>query len=270
MTTAPALFVSHGSPMFALEPGLLGPNLQRLGAALSGIAAVLVVSPHWQTRAVRVMSTAAPATVHDFGGFPQALYQLQYTPPGAPALAADTARLLADAGFEVALDGTRGLDHGAWVPLRYLFPRADVPVFQVSLPVDMDAASALRLGQALSPLRARGVLVIGSGSLTHNLYEFRQHVRDPEYAQAFADWVGDAVLQRDVEALVDYRRRAPHAVRAHPSEEHFLPLLVALGASHDHDRAQRVAGGMTYEVLSMDSFGFGLPDATNDTAGVAA
>jgi 4,5-DOPA dioxygenase extradiol len=145
-----------------------------------------------------------------------------------------------------------------------------MPVFQVSLPVDMDATSALRLGQALAPLRERGVLVIGSGSLTHNLYEFRQHVRDPEYAQAFADWVRDAVLRRDVEALVDYRRRAPQAVRAHPSEEHFLPLLVALGASDDGDRAQLVAGGMTYEVLSMDSFGFGLPDAANDITGVAA
>jgi 4,5-DOPA dioxygenase extradiol len=270
MTTAPALFVSHGSPMFAVEPGLLGPNLQQIGRALSGVTAVLVVSPHWQTRGVRVMSTAAPSTIHDFGGFPQALYQLQYTPPGAPELAADTARLLDDAGFEVTLDATRGLDHGAWVPLRYLFARADLPVFQVSLPVDMDAASALRLGQALAPLRQRGVLVIGSGSLTHNLYEFRQHVRDPEYAQAFADWVRDAVLRRDVESLVDYRRRAPQAARAHPSEEHFLPLLVALGASDDGDRTQWVAGGMTYDVLSMDSFGFGLPDAANAITGVAA
>ena len=259
MTTAPALFVSHGSPMFAVEPGLLGPNLQRIGRALSGVTAVLVVSPHWQTRGVRVMSTAAPATIHDFGGFPQVLYQLQYTPPGAPDLAADAARLLGDAGFEVKLDATRGLDHGAWVPLRYLFAQADVPAFQVSLPADMDPASALRLGQALAPLRERGVLVIGSGSLTHNLYEFRQHVRDPEYAQAFADWVADAVRRRDADALVHYRARAPHAERAHPSEEHYLPLLVALGASSDDDTASLVEGGMTYGVLSMDSFGFGLP-----------
>lgn len=270
MNPVPVLFVSHGSPMFAVEPGLLGPNLQQIGRALSAVRAVLVVSPHWQTRGVRVMATAAPSTIHDFGGFPQALYQLQYTPPGAPELAADAARLLADAGFEVALDATRGLDHGAWVPLRYLFAAADVPVFQVSLPVDIDAASALRLGQALAPLRGRGVLVMGSGSLTHNLYEFRQHVRDPEYAQAFADWVRDAVLRRDVDALVDYRRRAPQAVRAHPSEEHFLPLLVALGASNEGDRAQLVSGGMTHDVLSMDSFGFGLPDAVDGVAGVAA
>jgi 4,5-DOPA dioxygenase extradiol len=144
------------------------------------------------------------------------------------------------------------------VPLRYLRAEADKPVLQVSLPQDIDAAGALRLGKALAPLRERGVLVIGSGSLTHNLYEFRQHIRDPEYAQAFAEWVGDAVARRDVEALIGYRERAPHAARAHPTEEHYLPLLVALGASEDGERGELVEGGMTHEVLSMDSFAFGL------------
>src|SRR3546814_7982370 len=186
------------------------------------------------------------------------LYELQYTPPGAPALAAQIVRMLVDAGFLATIDARRGLDHGAWVPLRYLKPDADVPVFQVSLPQDLDAAGALRLGQALAPLRSRGVLLVGSGSLTHNLYEFRQHIRDPEYAQAFADWVADAVRRRDVDALVHYRERAPHAARAHPSEEHYLPLLVALGASESTDATSLVEGGMTYNVLSMDSFGFGL------------
>ena len=259
MTLAPSLFVSHGSPMFALEPGLLGPALQRIGQALPELSAIVVVSPHWQTKGVRVTTTAAPDTIHDFGGFPQPLYALQYTPPGTPELAHDAARLLADAGFAVRVDEGRGLDHGAWVPLRYLRPDADIPVFQVSLPHDLDPAGALRLGQALAPLRRRGVLVVGSGSLTHNLYEFRQHIRDPEYAQAFADWVADAVRRRDVDALVHYRERAPHAARAHPTEEHYLPLLVAIGASEDGDDATLVEGGMTYNVLSMDSFGFGLP-----------
>ena len=263
MTTAPALFISHGSPMFALEPGLLGPNLRAVGQSLRGITAVLVVSPHWQTRGVRVGSSSAPDTIHDFGGFPAPLYQLQYPAPGAPALAQDAARLLAQAGFDVALDAQRGLDHGAWVPLRYLFPQADMPVFQVSLPHDIDAAGALRLGQALAPLRARGVLVIGSGSLTHNLYEFRQHIRDPEYAQQFADWVRVAVTAGDVEALVDYRRRAPHAQRAHPSEEHYLPLLVAAGAGSGTDAVRLVEGGMTHGVLSLYSFAFGLPEAAD-------
>lgn len=261
MTTAPSLFISHGSPMFALEPGLLGPNLRAIGQSLAGIAAVLVVSAHWQTHGVRVGTSAAPETIHDFGAFPAPLYQLQYPAPGAPELAQEAARLIAQAGFEVALDARRGFDHGAWVPLRYLYPQADMPVFQVSLPQDIDAAGALRLGQALASLRERGVLIVGSGSLTHNLYEFRQHINDPEYAQEFADWVGDAVASRDVAALVDYRRRAPHAVRAHPTEEHYLPLLVAVGASIGVEPARRIVGGMTHGVLSMDSFGFGLADA---------
>ena len=271
MKTAPAMFVSHGSPMFAVEPGTLGPQLQRIGRALSpDVTAVLVVSAHWQSPGVRVMATRAPETMHDFGGFPAVLYSLEYSPPGAPELAADVLDLLSAAGSAVDLDDARGLDHGAWVPLRYLFADADVPVLQVSLPTGIDAASALRLGQALAPLRGRGVLVVGSGSLTHNLYEYRQHVRDPEYAQEFADWVRDAVSRHDVDALVDYRRRAPHAARAHPTEEHYLPLLVAVGASNADDRAELIAGGITYEVLSMDSFGFGLPEAVHASQGTVA
>lgn len=258
---APSLFISHGSPMFALLPGQLGPRLRALGASLEGIRAVLVVSPHWQTDGVRVMGTAKPSTVHDFGGFTEALYQLQYTPDGAPALAQLAAQHLADVGFDVAIDPARGLDHGAWVPLRHLLPDANVPVFQVSMPYTLDARGALRLGNALAPLRALGVLVIGSGSLTHNLHEFRREVRDPEYAAQFADWVHAAVQARNIEALLDYRQRAPHAARAHPTEEHYLPLLVALGAANAEDVPQLIRGGMTDGILSMDSFAWGLPDA---------
>ena len=261
MTRAPALFVSHGSPMFALLPGMLGPNLAALGRQLDGLQAIVVVSPHWQTRRVRVTATTAPETIHDFGGFPAALYTLQYTPPGAPALADEIIALLGAAGIEADLDPGRGLDHGAWVPLRHMKPGADIPVVQVSLPIDTDTAGALQLGQALAPLRDRGVLVLGSGSLTHNLHEFRQEVRDPEYAQAFADWAADAVARRDIDALVDYRARAPFAARAHPTEEHYLPLLVAIGASDASETGTLVRGGMTDGVLSMDSFLFGAPNA---------
>jgi 4,5-DOPA dioxygenase extradiol len=260
MKPAPAIFVSHGSPMWALEPGKLGPALQRIGQTLPDLDAIVIVSPHWQTAGLRVSASAAPETIHDFGGFPPPLYALQYRPPGAPDLADTIVRMLAAAGFDATLDAQRGLDHGAWVPMRYLRPDADVPVLQVSLPLDIDAAGALRLGRALAPLRERGVLVVGSGSLTHNLYEFRQHVRDPDYAQAFADWVADAVDRYDIDALVDYRARAPHAARAHPTEEHYLPLLVAIGASRPDEPARLIEGGMTYGVLSMDSFAFGLAE----------
>jgi 4,5-DOPA dioxygenase extradiol len=253
--------------MFAIEPGLLGPNLGRIGASLPNLTAIVVVSPHWQTRGVRVTGAAAPETMHDFGGFPAALYALQYPAPGEPRLAAQVLKLLQSAGFDAAIDARRGLDHGAWVPLRYLKPGADVPVLQVSLPHDIDAAGALRLGQALASLREDGVLVIGSGSLTHNLFEFRQSINDPEYAQTFANWIADAVARGDVQSLVEYRRLSPHAVRAHPTEEHFLPLLVAVGASVPGEPRRLIEGGMTYGVLSMDSFAFGLP--AQDSAAAA-
>ena len=260
MARAPALFISHGSPMFALEPGLLGPRLLELAGQLDPLRAIVVISPHWQTQgAIGITATVSPETMHDFGGFPAPLFALQYQPPGDAELAAHIVGLLVQAGLPASLDHTRGLDHGAWVPLRYLRPAADGPVLQVSMPRDLDTHGALQLGRALAPLRERGVLVIGSGSLTHNLYEFRQHIRDPEYAQAFADWIREAVLRGDVEALLDYRTQAPHAERAHPTEEHFLPLLVALGATAAKETCTLIKGGMTHEVLSMDSFGFGLP-----------
>ncbi len=259
MNTTPVIFISHGAPTFALEPGLLGPCLQALGAQLSGVKAVLVVSPHWQTPGVCVMTTATPETVHDFGGFAQALYALQYPAPGHPALALEAVRLLTQAGFSVGVDDQRGLDHGAWVPLRYLLPDADVPVFQVSMPVSLDAAGAVRLGQALAPLRERGVLIVASGSLTHNLSEFRGAVAgEAPYARAFVDWVRQAVVDHDVTRLMAYRQLAPQAERAHPTEEHFLPLLVAMGARDDAQTARVIDGGMTYGMLSMESYAWGL------------
>ncbi len=262
MSRVPALFVSHGSPMFALDPGKLGPSLQRIGESLPGLAAIVVVSPHWQTHGVRITGATTPETIHDFGGFPAPLYALQYPAQGAPHIATQVLELLQASGFDAAIDGERGLDHGAWVPLRYLKPEADVPVLQVSQPHDMDASAAFKLGQALAPLREHGVLVIGSGSLTHNLLDVRRQVDDPQYAQAFAEWVADAVVHGHLDALVHYRALAPHAIRAHPTEEHFLPLLVAAGASKADEPGRLVEGGMTYGVLSMDSFVFGLPART--------
>lgn len=258
-TTLPALFVSHGAPTFAIDPGVAGPKLADLGRGLPRPKAVLMVSPHWMTRGgVAVSAAAQPETIHDFGGFPQALYELQYPAPGAPALAAQVVERLRQAGIVAGLDAQRGLDHGAWVPLMYLLPDAQVPVIQVSLPYPCDAAGALRLGQALAPLREEGVLIVGSGSLTHNLYEFRRHHGgDEAYVRAFAGWVRDALRQGDAQALLDYRRLAPDAERAHPTEEHFLPLLVALGARLDGDAVSVIDGGIAHGVLSMDAYVFG-------------
>jgi 4,5-DOPA dioxygenase extradiol len=258
MSLAPVLFISHGAPTFALEPGVLGPNLQRIGAQLEGIRAVLVVSPHWQAPDLRVMTAERPGTLHDFGGFPEPLYQLQYPAPGAPDVARETADILRAAGLAVSEDATRPFDHGAWVPLRFLLPDANVPVFQLAIPENLDTVGALALGRALRPLRERGVLVVGSGSLTHNLYEVRRTADTAPYAAAFAEWATRSVLARDEEALIDYRRVSPDGARAHPTEEHYLPLLVAMGASHNDDTPSLVPGGMTYGVLSMDSYAWGL------------
>jgi len=254
-TNAPVFFISHGAPTFATEPGQLGPLLQTIGQSLADTQAVLVVSPHWQSRDVQVMTTARPETVHDFGGFPADLYTLQYPAVGQPELAVSAATLLRNAGFTVGVDARRGLDHGAWVPLMHLLPQANMPVFQVSMPPRLTTAQALQMGRALSSLRAQGVAIIGSGSMTHNLYEVRQPGAQPmPYASEFTAWVRSAVVTRSIGQVVNYRTEAPHAERAHPTDEHFLPLLVALGATVEADRVRVLDGGISYGVLSMESY----------------
>jgi 4,5-DOPA dioxygenase extradiol len=258
----PLLFISHGAPTFAIEPGKLGPQLQALGTTLGKVRAVLVVSPHWQTRGVAVSTTAAPETIYDFGGFSSKLYDLTYPAAGAPDVALQAVQLLTEAGFEAGVDSRRGLDHGAWVPLLHLLPQAQIPVFQVSLPFDLTTATALHMGHALAPLRAQGVLIVASGSMTHNLREFRGGTAQAaSYVLEFSHWVRSAVLAHAVEPLLQYRSEAPHAERAHPTEEHFLPLLVAMGAQLEGETAQLIDGGVDYGMLSMDSFVWGQSQA---------
>jgi len=277
-TLMPSIFVSHGAPTFALEPGRAGPLLRGIGERiqqLPGLRAILVVSPHWQTRGLRVSTAAAPATVHDFGGFPAPLYRLRYPVEGAPNVAEETMTLLTAAGLPVAAQENQGLDHGAWVPLLHMLPQGDVPVFQLSLPVDISAEGALQLGRALAPLRERGVVILASGSLTHNLYEFR-HTLDGDqepYVLDFVQWIRRAALAHDSAALAAYREQAPHAQRAHPSDEHYLPLLVAIGASGAsgaEEPVEVIDGGVTYGVLSMEGYVFGkLPSVASAHASQA-
>lgn len=265
MGKAPVFFLSHGAPTFALEPGALGERLRELGRQLGEVAAVLVLSPHWQTPDLRVMSTAAPATVHDFGGFPSALYALEYPASGHPQLAAETGRVLTAAGYQPVFDAQRGLDHGAWVPLMHLLPQAQLPVFQVSMPYALDSVSAYQLGEALAPLRESGVAIVGAGGMTHNLADYRPSSANvADYALEFTRWVRQSVTGRNARSLLDYRELAPHARRAHPSEEHFLPLLIALGAAED-DVAQLIDGGIRHGALSMDSYAWGLADPNGMT-----
>jgi 4,5-DOPA dioxygenase extradiol len=259
MSRLPSLFISHGAPTFALEPGQAGPRLTALGRSLPRPNAVLVVSPHWMTPSPRVGTSEQPATLHDFGGFDSALYRLTYPVQGHPALARRTVEILNEAGWDAAADDRRGLDHGAWVPLKYLFPAANVPAFQVSLPSRLSAERAWAFGQSLAPLADEGVLIVGSGSLTHNLYEFRSgHVEDAPYVQAFAAWVRNAVERGDGERLLRTLDEAPMAGRAHPTPEHFWPLLIAAGAAGTSMLPARVIqGGIAHGILAMDSYTFG-------------
>ncbi len=232
----PSVFISHGAPSLSLDGGPARDFLQALPATLPHPRAILCISAHWETPAPRVTGSPAPETIHDFYGFPEALYALRYPSPGDPQLARRVAGLLVDAGLPADVDPERGLDHGAWVPLMLMAPRADVPVVQLSVQTRLGPQHQLAVGRALAPLRAESVLILGSGGATHNLGELQWGGSDalpPAFAGAFDDWLADAVAAGDEAALLRYRDVAPHAQRNHPTAEHFLPLFVPLGAAHE-------------------------------------
>lgn len=251
------LFISHGAPTLAIEPGVTGELLTRLGQTLPRPSAILVVSAHWDTRAPRVSVASQPETIHDFGGFPAAMYQIQYPAPGAPALAQQVKTLLAEAYPDVALDPLRGLDHGAWVPLKLMYPEADIPVTQLSIQSHAGAAAHFALGQQLAALQAEGVMLLCSGAITHNLHDFfsaDRHASVLDYVPAFSDWMGQRIAAGDKQALLDYRQQAPAAARAHPHEDHLLPLFVALGAAEKMGKPERHQPENTYGILAMDTY----------------
>jgi 4,5-DOPA dioxygenase extradiol len=255
----PTLFVSHGSPMTAVEPGPAGAAWVDLGRTLPRPRAVLIASAHWETATPMLTGSAAPETIHDFSGFPDALYALRYPAPGAPDVAAEAASLLREAGFDAGIDARRGLDHGAWVPLMHMFPQADVPVVQLSLQTERGAAHHLALGAALALLAERGVLVVGSGHATHNLRDWMMHRgRSDElpYVAKFATWVADTLAANDDAALSNWLDAAPDARRAHPTDEHFLPLHVAYAAAGPRAQSARVHASVAGGALAMDAYRF--------------
>jgi len=252
----PSLFISHGSPMLALEPGASGPALKRLAAELAQPKAIVVVSAHWESRELLVSSHAQPDTWHDFSGFPAALYAVQYPAPGDPALAQRVSQLLCAAGLPARLDPQRPFDHGTWVPLSLMYPKADIPVVQISLPTQLGPQLQELVGRALAGLREEDILLIGSGSITHNLGELDWHA-GPEsiepWALAFREWMIDKLATDDTPALHDYRQQAPFAARNHPSDEHLLPLYFARGAGGQFAIAHQ---GFTLGALGMDIYRF--------------
>jgi 4,5-DOPA dioxygenase extradiol len=259
MTRLPALFLSHGAPTLPLEPGPARGFLAGLGTAVPRPQAILVLSAHWDTAAPVVSAAPQPATIHDFGGFPEELYRMRYAAPGAPELASRVVELLSMAGLDTATAPERGLDHGAWVPLRLMYPDADIPVTQLAIQSRFGPGHHRRLGEALRPLRDEGVLIIGSGSVTHNLREVGRHdyaAPPPAWVRDFNDWFSSALIEGRGAELLDYRNIGPHAVRNHPTEEHLLPLFAAWGAATPGEQPRRLHAGYTYGVLGMDAYQF--------------
>jgi len=274
MKSLPSLFVSHGSPMLAVEDSPARRFLMAWPCRNPRPQAILVVSAHWQSRGGPEVGFAAnPVTLYDFGGFPRDLYEINYPAPGAPDLAAQAAQLLRDAGFRVGYNTKRGMDHGAWIPLCLMYPKADVPVFQVSLIRNAGPEEHYRLGMALRGLRDQGVIIIGSGSLTHNIQEFtgqRPYDPPPLWVTGFVDWMAETLTSGSSVELMDYREHAPFAERNHPTEEHLMPLFVALGAAGDFPFVDRVHSSNSYGVLAMDAFAFAERFASENREAVSS
>ncbi|MEO8279227.1 MAG: class III extradiol ring-cleavage dioxygenase [Ideonella sp.] len=264
----PSLFVSHGSPMIALEPGAAGAFMQKLGSRwlehFGRPAAILTISAHTAARRPVLLAAPRHRAVYDFGNFDPRLNEMRYDAPGAPVLAGRVAGLLGNAGIPVQTVAEGGLDHGAWTALRYLFPRADIPILPLAFVPTDSAQAQFELGEALAPLRAENVLILGSGSMTHNLQRvfaggLRANPDQPEIpqSQAFRQWFVEHGAARDWPALFDYRQRAPYAVEMHPTDEHLLPWYVAAGAGGRQTAPLRLHDSVTYGALGMDVYAFG-------------
>jgi 4,5-DOPA dioxygenase extradiol len=253
----PSVFISHGSPMHALEPGAAGDAWKTLAQRLSRPRAILIASAHWETNLPMLTGSEKPETVHDFYNFPEPLYKLRYPAPGAPEVAQRAQALLKNAGFTAGIDGCRGLDHGAWSPLLYMYPKADIPVVQISVQPAFGPRHHVEVGRSLRKLSEEGVLIIGSGHMTHNLRDWSRGAGRPEpYAREFQDWVKQRLEAHDIDSLIDYRSRSPHGARAHPTDEHFLPLFFAIGAAPEKTRPERVYDAIDSGVLAMDAYVF--------------
>jgi 4,5-DOPA dioxygenase extradiol len=258
----PSLFVSHGAPSLAIEKNDTVEFLRSLGAKLGRPRAILCVSAHWGTHVPTVSAATQPETIHDFGGFPEELYRMRYPAPGAPDVAARTAGLLKEAGIQSQVSPNRGLDHGAWVPLMLMYPEADIPVTQLSMQPQAGTAAHFRMGQALAVIRREGVLVLATGSATHNLSRIGSDGVIPEWAAQFDEWLYRKITGCDAEGLMNYRQLAPHSQLAHPTDEHLLPLFVAMGAGSDGTGSEKTCGqslhrGWTHGSLSMAAYRFG-------------
>lgn len=226
----PVLFQAHGAPPL-LDDAQWVQELAAWGKALPRPKAIVVVSAHWEARPMSIGATRPLPLIYDFYGFPDRFYKLQYPAPGAPEVAARIRGLMQGKGIATVDDPERGLDHGVYIPLSCMYPGADIPVLQVSLP-SMEPEVLFAMGEALAPLRDEGVLVIGSGFITHNLRALSLR-ETPAWAKEFDTWTADVVDRKDIDALLAYRAKAPGVRESLPTHEHYVPLIVAMGAAHD-------------------------------------
>jgi len=259
MKRQPALFVSHGSPTLPLERGPAVDFLRSLGGELGRPEAILSVSAHWDTDRPAVSAAKKPETIYDFHGFPPELYRLRYPAPGAPQLAERVSGLLQAKGLKTDIDPGRGLDHGAWTSLYLMYPEANIPVTQLSIQSHLGPAHHVKLGEALRPLRDEGVLIMASGGATHNLRELSIQRGNPvpqPWTVEFNEWLADALLGRRTQDLVSYRTKAPQAVRNHPTDEHLIPVFVAVGAGDPGGKTERLHNSISSGVISMDAYRF--------------
>lgn len=251
------MFISHGSPAVAIERGAYQNALAAFGHRVQPDA-VLAISAHSSSsNAVSIGAAARYQAVHDFGGFARALYDLTYSPPGSPGLAKRVASLLKEQGWAAELAEEGGLDHGAWVPLRLMYPEATIPVIPLAMPPHFNPQQLYKLGQALASLRSENVLILGSGGIVHNLLLFRGGPPDEAvvpWAKQFDDWFKQKLVEHDVASLLRYRELAPHAELAVPTFDHFAPVFPVLGAAAGYSRIETIFEGFQYGSISMRSF----------------
>ncbi len=253
----PALFVSHGAPSLLLDGGPAADFLKSLGSKYPRPKSVLCLSAHWETREPMFTASEAPETIHDFHGFPEKLYQTRYPAPGDPALARRAVELCGSAGIASGLELRRGLDHGAWIPLLAMYPEADIPVVQASLPFAQGPRGVFALGEALRPLRDEGVLLLASGGFTHNQGALAWgSAETPGWAREFHTWTMGALRENRLEDLLEASSRGPNFRQVHPRAEHWLPLYFALGAAGTPWNCEVLYSGFEHGSLAMDAFAF--------------
>ncbi|HMK53592.1 MAG TPA: class III extradiol ring-cleavage dioxygenase [Methanobacteriaceae archaeon] len=260
--TLPTLFVSHGAPTLPLDDIPARNFLKGIGKQYSDIKAVLCISAHWETTYPAVNSPKTPETIHDFYGFPEALYEIEYPAQGSPKLAERVLNLLKSNNISCDLDRQRGLDHGTWVPLMLMYPNAEIPVVQLSIQHHLNTEKHLALGRAIGKLRHEGILIIGSGGAVHPLgyAEFRPGGKTDEWALEFDKWLTDAVTRGDERSLVSYRNIAPYPERAHPRPDHYMPLLVAFGAAGKRVKGTVIHKSWQWGDLGMAAYSFDSDD----------